>query len=67
MSNGKNKKTKKRHKIATPVVTHGACPSGIVANGNEIYIILLAEATRNKADLGDYRAFYVGSMGFPEG
>ena len=30
--------------------------------------ILLSEATRNKADSGDYRAlFYVGSMGFPEG
>ena len=29
--------------------------------------ILLAEATRNKADSGDYRVIYVGSMGFTEG
>ena len=29
--------------------------------------LLLGEATRNKADAGDYRAIYVGSMDFPEG
>ena len=57
----------KLFKIATSAVIHGACPSGIAANGNEMEKILLAEATRSKAGSRDYRAFYVGSMGFPEG
>ena len=40
---------------------------GIVANGNEMDKILLAEATRIKADAGDQRAFLADSMDFPEG
>ena len=48
-------------------MTYGACPSGIAANGNEMDKIVFAEATRIKADVGDYRAFLIDSMKFPEG